>query len=895
MLKLKQIKKVYKTGSGDVEALKGIDLEFRKNEFVAILGQSGCGKTTMLNIIGGLDKYTSGDLFINGTSTKEFGDRDWDTYRNHSIGFIFQSYNLIPHQTVLGNVELALTIAGVSKEERTRRAKEALDKVGLEGKYDKKPNQLSGGQCQRVAIARALVNEPDILLADEPTGALDTATSVQIMELVKEIAKERLVIMVTHNPELAEQYANRTIRLLDGEILSDSNPYVTKDGETPKVAMASDEKKNSKKTKMSFFTAFKLSLQNLFTKKARTIMTAIAGSIGIIGVSAVLSVSNGVKTYVSDMQNDMLSGNPITISEKTMDLSAIMSGMNMTERAKVARKADLIGVDSMIDYLVERATSFEGFWVENTIDQKYVDYVKSMPKSNGSLVDLDYGIDITNNIYTDFTQPMMVSGTKTQQTNNMSLHTIKDIYTNILRTKPALTQYASLVTSLSETFMQAPNDEEYIRSQYKILNGKVATAENEIMIVASKDSALTDLLLAQLGIYTQDEFLNLVYKALGDVYDSNSIQKYFDYATLMGKTFTYHSNDVVFSPNANPSSIEAPFTYNAYEKDITSNSDSRTLTIVGILEPKEDIAYGCLESGFYYTEALTNHILETSADSDIVRYLTNAESSKDAEGNLLNPSDIYFERGVNQISYSYSFYFEGNQYPLTSALNSTNPLATMMGGTSTQGVNLRNIGGASVPNTINIYSKDFTAKDKVLAYLDAWNDESAVIYDIDGNEILFADRQEITYADNLSVIMNMINGFINIITIALIAFTALSLVVSCVMIAIITYVSVVERVKEIGVIRSLGGRKKDVSHLFNAETFIIGLASGIIGVTFTYILSALINLVVGNLSDIGTIAIFPVSYAIIMVCISVALNLISGFFPSKSAAKKDPVVALRTE
>jgi len=477
VLKLSNVTKDYKVADTKVRALKGINLSFRKSEFVSILGPSGCGKTTLLNIIGGLDKYTNGDLSISGRSTKEFKDKDWDIYRNHRIGFIFQSYNLIPHQTVLGNVELALTIAGMSKTERTEKARLALDQVGLGDQYYKFPNQLSGGQSQRVAIARALVNDPDILLADEPTGALDTITSVQIMELIKEIAAEKLVIMVTHNPELATQYSTRIIKLLDGELQDDSHPY-TEEENIQKHKPTAD---TTEKAKMSFWTAFKLSLQNLLTKKARTIMIGIAGSIGIIVVSLVLSISFGVQTFIENMQNDMLSGNPVTIRESGIDIASLMKMTTRTDQAAALKEYGYVNVDSMIDYLSSRASTADSIMMNNTITQDYIDYILSLPEEYATAIFQNYGLDVTNNIFTDFKE------TADSSPDNMSLAAIKNVYTSVLEHSP-YSQYADYVTNLTDIFAQAPNNEKYILSQYDLAYGRVANAKNEIMLVLEKDS-----------------------------------------------------------------------------------------------------------------------------------------------------------------------------------------------------------------------------------------------------------------------------------------------------------------------------------------------------------------------------------------------------------------------
>ena len=528
MLKLINIKKDYYVGDGVVHALKGIDLTFRNSEFVSILGPSGCGKTTLLNLIGGLDHYTDGDLIIDNISTKKYGDRDWDTYRNHRIGFIFQSYNLIPHQTILENVELALNISGIEKSERIRRAKEALDEVGLKNQYNKKPNQLSGGQCQRVAIARALVNEPDILLADEPTGALDTVTSVQIMDLIKKIAEKRLVIMVTHNPELAESYSTRIIKLLDGEVISDSNPV--KDNEKIKVI----EEGKTKKSKLGFWSAFKLSARNLKSKIKRTSMVCFAGSIGIIGVSMVLAVSNGIQGYITKMQDDMLSGNPITISEETYDLSKLMDMADSSQKNEIIEetlKEGYVNVDKIVETLVKTGDAMESIMVRNEITQEYVDYVYSMPEEYYSAIISYYGIDVSNNIYTnaDFND--------SDEEQMISLGAILTKYYTMLQ----MTQYKDLsqyLSILGDTFRQAPDSEEFILSQYDIMSNpetsRVAKNKNEIMIVIDREDKLTDLLLAQLGYYSQDEFFNVVYKATEDPEYNVSKDKYsFSYDELL--------------------------------------------------------------------------------------------------------------------------------------------------------------------------------------------------------------------------------------------------------------------------------------------------------------------------------------------------------------------------
>ena len=894
MLKLVNVVKTYVMGDSKVEALKGISVNFRKNEFVSILGPSGCGKTTLLNIIGGLDKYTVGDLVINGISTKKFSDRDWDVYRNHRIGFIFQSYNLIPHQTILENVELALTIAGMGKNERLEKARMVLDRVGLAGQYNKKPNQLSGGQCQRVAIARALVNDPEILLADEPTGALDTVTSVQIMDLIKEISKEKLVIMVTHNPELAEKYSTRIVRLLDGIINDDSNPC--SDEEEEKELTRNDDLEVTEKAKMSFWTAFKLSSRNLLSKFKRTLMVGLAGSIGIIGVSLVLALSSGISGYIDDMQEDMLSGNPITITEQAYDLNAMIGSLSNFEQAEIVVKNGFVGINSMLELLAKRAETMNSIMVTNEINEDYVNYIKAMPKEYVEDISYGYGIDISNNIYTDFASK---KGGDAQKT---SLTAIKQIYKALL-SETEFKEAVSAISTLSQPISQSLSSEEYILSQYKLLNGKMATEKNEIMIVIDKNSLITDLTLAQLGYYSQDEFLNMAFKAFKSDYDETLIKEEFSYEELLNKTFTWYPNDSIFIKNKSsiPEIVQTwPFSYK-YKVDDTF-SDGLELKVVGILQPNDDINYGSLSTGFYFFSALTDYILEVNKNSEIASYIRddlNGESINSMIGTMTGGQAV-------GITYQYEYVFEGENKTGTGFVGSTSlaslmndMMGSMVGGDSGSDIpeiytlSLRNVGGNDLANSISIYPIDFNIKKQVLDYLDAWNNDGDII--LNGITLTKEDRVNITYMDTLSIVISMINTMINIVTTALVAFTAISLIVSTVMIGIITYVSVVERIKEIGVIRSLGGRKKDVAHLFNAETFIIGLVAGLLGIGITYLIGFIANMIIGGITGIYTLVSLKWYQAIIMVTISVLLTLISGLFPSRSAAKMDPVNALRTE
>ncbi len=950
MLQLKEIKKDYVTSSETVAALKGVSISFRKKEFVSILGPSGCGKTTLLNIIGGLDHYTDGDLLIGGRSTRSYTDRDWDVYRNHRIGFIFQSYNLIPHQTVLGNVELALTISGVSREERIRRAKEALDRVGLSNQYYKRPNQLSGGQCQRVAIARALVNDPEILLADEPTGALDTVTSVQIMDLIKEISGERLVIMVTHNPEIADKYSSRIVRLLDGNVIEDTNP-LTPEEEAAECALTAEEesreleaelstattekekkkivKKKKEKAKMSFFTAFALSARNLLSKKGRTTMVGIAGSIGIVGIALVLAFSAGIKGYIASMQDDMLSGNPIEIAETGFNASALTDLMANADIDKIEKLADKVYITSVVQNLAKMSESLERLFKANTITPEYVEYVKNMPTEAYNAMLLDYGINMSTNLFTDFKY------STASDAEHLSVKRLVDIYTAVLG-ETAYKSYSSFIPYLIPQMQQAPSNEEYILSQYDLLGGgKVATEAGEIMLVLNPDDEISDLLLAAFGYYTQEEFLAIVDKATAadkNNYNSKPVyREYFDYDELIGKKFVWYPTDTVFTSTEGDmmsQMMNGSYKYNSEFKgeDIGANGGVE-LRVVGILTPKDTISYGSLSSGIYYTEALTNHMLEANANSEYIDYLKSNLATTEIGSKVFpipNPENPE-EPTMVSLSFStiYTFNFryddpttakdeslddDGNvilktSYGMVSPSSSgISPANMLIGGNASAQDTLeakrssliRNLGGNNVANNILIYPKSFDEKDLVTDYLDKWSDENEVIT-VNGNVVPLEERVQVTYTDTLELIINLINTMIDVISYALIAFTSVSLVVSTVMIGIITYVSVVERIKEIGVIRSLGGRKKDVSHLFNAETFIIGLLAGLIGIGATYLISIVVNLILEPLIGYSNIAALPVTQAIVLVLLSIGLTLISGLIPASSAAKQDPVVALRTE
>ena len=919
MLKLTDIRKDYKVASGDVHALKGVSLEFRENEFVCILGPSGCGKTTLLNIIGGLDHYTSGDLVIQGRSTKDYRDRDWDVYRNHRIGFIFQTYNLIPHQTVLGNVELALTIAGVGREERRRRATQALERVGLGGELGKKPNQLSGGQMQRVAIARALVNNPDILLADEPTGALDSETSVQIMDLIKEIAGERLVIMVTHNPELAYQYASRIVKLKDGMVESDSMPYDSSAESTeqqavshaqPQMQEAQTEQapelpaakgkgggKREKKprARMSFLTSLALSAKNLMTKKGRTILTSVAGSIGIISVSLVLALSSGFNNYVRKTEEDMLSYYPVTISESSFDLaSAMTSFTSPQDMPDLSQLDDQVYIDSFLTSLAN------GMATQNNISEEYLTYLEQMDPEWYAELMYSYGAAISDNLFLQAeTFPDAEEGEETAAPTETipttrSLSNLKNKFIQDLRVYAS--QYDSLI-GYADYFLDVVNvmpgtsDDtnldygEYVLSQYDVIAGHFPQNENEVVLVVGANNQVTDLTLAQLGLLSEDRFMDLF--NLGDedgaaVDDPDADRVDFD--KILGKQYTFFYNDEVYSENPAYTSQmsyldnQYPFLYQGDKtnySDLTEDTltaaegEGLNLKISGILRLKDGLSYGCLSSGLNLTEKTVKAYIAGNINSQIVQWMKSDDAKFTSGGATVYLMPVLTEN----ISAGYTLYEIETGISIYIA--------------QTPDVAIQTLGGSDSVSRISIYARDFDSKENILAYLDQWNTDHD---DTEENRAL-----QITYTDTVGLLMGMVQQILDIITYVLVAFTAISLVVSSVMIGIITYVSVVERVKEIGVLRSLGARKQDVRNLFNAETFIIGLAAGLIGIALAYFISIFINIAIQSLAGISGIAALPVGTAFLMVLISVVLTLISGLIPAQSAAQKDPVIALRTE
>ena len=1090
MLELRNIVKDYVNGNNVTHALKGISVTFRKNEFVSILGASGCGKTTLLNIIGGLDRYTKGDLLILGRSTKEYKDRDWDTYRNHSIGFVFQTYNLIFHQSILKNVELALTISGVSKEERRQRAYEALKIVGLEGMEKKKPNQLSGGQCQRVAIARALINNPEILLADEPTGALDSETSVQIMDLLKEVASDRLVIMVTHNPELAEKYSTRIINMHDGLLIKDSNPFeydsrkeVT--AERKEVEQTAPSKGKKKKTSMSVLTSMGLSTSNLLSKMKRTILVTIAGSIGIIGVSAVLAVSRGVKDYIKDLQNDMLSSYPLSIAEESVDYTALISGLNQQDKKeKFEFNPDdpKVGVDSMISYLMSAYSDLTNVKT-NTIDEKLLDFIDKMPKDEIGALSYKYGIDPTNNIFGKWKdQPF-------DREDYYSFNGLTQRYIAELKTVQGFGSYASFVDLFTSFMNELPENDEYILNQYDVIEGEYKTDEDSLMLVVDQDTTLTDVLLAQMGIFDHDSFLNVAKCAMktqeakkDPEYEKKSTeeknqvieeikQKYpyprdFTYGDLLGRDFYYFPQDTIYSKDdhvsddkitisgsfstldssdnlesfvtlssqsyagynllfgtgifkvasnyitkslaclnveidgmnitnvksADPSYVvntkddlkgtwlafdptdligmdsadtTAVFSKVLFSLDLTSDVDNGTfrtnplsglsfinksvspsweetpdpvagysyeaiandawidnptsvngvnMKIRGILRLKDSKRFGSLSRGLYYSKAFGDKYVKDSKDAIVTKALKEHMKSKLTNTSEFNQAYVkfpYYDHKLettktdgyastlnSDLSASFSDLFSGLTGVNYMEKNSSHLRA--LSGYKAQVINnddgeFEDVEFKYLPKDIVIYPKSFDGKDQITDYLDTWNSDAVLNLD-DGSgarDYTKAQRDDLTYTDTISLIVSVIDTFINAITIALVVFTSLSLVVSCFMIAVITYISVVERIKEIGVIRSLGGRKRDVAGLFIMETLMTGLFSGVFGISVTYILQVVINIILKASFGLAIMKL-TIPTALLMIGISVTLSVLSGLIPSQSAAHKDPVVALRS-
>ena len=798
MLSLKNITKIYKSNDFSVTALNNVSVDFRANEFVSILGPSGCGKTTLLNIIGGLDKYTSGDLIIKGKSTKSFKDKDWDIYRNHSIGFVFQSYNLIQHLSIAKNVELALALSGISSKERKIRALNALERVGLKEQAKKRPNQLSGGQMQRVAIARALVNDPEILLADEPTGALDSNTSIQIMELIKDISKERLVIMVTHNAKLAEQYSTRIIKLLDGNIIDDSNPYQIEDSSTELVQEKQGAVQKKNKTSMSFFTALSLSFKNLWSKKGRTILTSIAGSIGIIGIALVLSLSNGFNIYINKMQTDTLSSAPLTISEEVPDIAGLLNNIQNSEKKESYPDSQKVYVNNLFQKMIESSLK-----KSNITDEYVQNVIKTINTDDYYDILYESGLRLGRYIY------LYKDGVYKKLDNDIASST------------PSSLGSSSAMQRLS-------NNEEFVKSQYDLIYGKYPTNFDEMVLIVDKYNQISDITLSALGIKNMLD--NVTEYDFDDICSTEYV------VTTNSTNFVYDNEKNCYS----------------YVKvtDTATLSQALKLKIVGVLRPNSSTQSGMYSSGIAYTNDLYEYVLNSnstldSADYEIIQWMKDNPTRDPMTGEEYNLEDGTAEEQHEE--------------------------------------DMRRFGGITTPNNIYIYVKDFDSKANVKAHLDAYNES-----------VEAEDR--VYYNDMMEVLTSALSTMVDSVSYVLIAFVGISLFVSSIMIGIITYVSVIERTKEIGVLRSIGARKRDISRVFNAETFIIGLSAGLIGVFIAFILTFPINALINSLvANVGNIAVLAPMSALILVVISVMLTLISGLIPARIASKKDPVVALRTE
>ena len=918
MLVLKNIVKDYVTGDTTVRALKGVSINFRENEFVSILGPSGCGKTTMLNIIGGLDRYTSGDLVINGKSTKRFTDTDWDVYRNHSIGFIFQSYNLIPHQTVLSNVELALTLSGVSKKERRLRAQEALKQVGLENQMYKKPSQMSGGQMQRVAIARALINDPDILLADEPTGALDTETSVQIMELLKEISKDKLIIMVTHNPDLAEEYSNRIIRCLDGEVIGDTNPFEpTEEDYEKEKELAEKEQQKGEKTSMSFASAFSLSINNLKTKKARTFLTAFAGSIGIIGIALVLSLSNGIQGYIDKVQEDMLLSYPMSVEKQTMDISSIMTsvtGLGMEAMQGIDVEEDTVYVNEafmqMVNAFISQASSNNLKNFKTYIEDNKAEFDKICN-------DVQYKYSTNLNIYKADTSEGVVQVNPSTMMESMSMGADME----------AMTSMAGSMAQMS-VWIELIGDDKLMESQYDVIAGKLPESKEEVVLIVDANHQINELVVYGLGIKDQEEFSKHIMSALanGQELESAGVSKY-SYDEILDMEFKVVNTGDYYTKNKKTGLWEDNRENDYYVKGLVE--DGLTLKIVGILRPDEDNTLSIGTGGIGYRTDLMDYVVAENAKTEVVKAQLQDQTTDVLTGlefsNLtVNDFDLK-DVDLSKIDFNYldiqpflsmveQMEIDMTQVDMTNMMamfgfdDMTNLQKKLMEGflseeqvlalkqayVDTMAANnslsatLETLGYATEdsPSAIYFYPRSFEAKEKLNELINYYNTKVTE----DGH-----DEYAVKCTDLIGVLMSSITTIIDIVTYVLVAFVAISLVVSSIMIGIITYISVLERTKEIGILRSIGASKKDIARVFNAETTVIGLGAGVIGIGSTLLLQIPINFVLNDLLNIPASASLPFVGGFALVIISVTLTLVAGLFPSRIAANKDPVEALRTE
>ena len=867
MLKLKNIKKTYVSGNEKVEALKGINIEFRKSEFVSILGQSGCGKTTLLNIIGGLDRYTSGDLIINGKSTKDFKDRDWDAYRNYSVGFVFQSYNLIGHQTVLSNVELALTISGVSRKERKQRAIKALEEVGLKEQIHKKPNQLSGGQMQRVAIARALVNNPDIILADEPTGALDTKTSVQVMEILKKISKDKLIIMVTHNPELAEKYSSRIIKILDGKITDDSDPIEHQKEEK-------EEYTKKRRTSMKFLTALRLSLNNLMTKKGRTILTSFAGSIGIIGIALILAISTGVQNYINKVEEDTLSSYPITIEESTVDMSSLMQSMSGENTDNTENKEE--GKAYSADIMNDMITTLSNKKQSNNLKElkKYLDNGDNEITKNSNSI--KYGYDLNINLYRANTDNGIVRVNPSTVMNAFGMGDMIEAQNNSAMSSV----FGSSMMTNTDVCFEMLDNQQLLESQYDLVKGNWPKQYNEVVLVLKEDGRIDDYTLYSLGLKDQSE-LKDKWKAVenGEKLDENQESTSYSYDDLLNLQFKLLLNSDYYQKQ-NGLWVNKEDDDN-YLKEKLNNAE--TVKVVGIIKQNEQSAVSTsVTSGIGYTKQLKEYVVEKSNDAQIVK-----EQKENKDVNVFSGLKFPTDEDTSSMEN-----LTAEQRMAMSKLSSEE-IAQMMetysaNKDSSYEKNLQKLGAVDIdtPTSISIYPKDFETKDKISNAIEEYNQKQRD----DGKE-----ENTISYTDIVGTMMKSVSQIINTISYVLIAFVAISLIVSSIMIGIITYISVLERTKEIGILRAIGASKKDISRVFNAETLIIGLISGLIGIGITVLLTLPINSMIYAITGVKVVTAVPFKAGVVLVLISMFLTIIAGLIPAKIASKKDPVIALRTE
>ena len=871
MLSLKNITKDYKAGTTTVQALRGVDLELRANEFVSILGPSGCGKTTMLNLLGGLDRYTTGDIVIGGKSTKDFTDRDWDTYRNRRVGFVFQSYNLIPHQTVLSNVELALTLSGVSRTERRARAAEVLEKVGLSDQLNKKPTQMSGGQMQRVAIARALVNNPDILMADEPTGALDSETSVQIMELLKEIAKDRLVIMVTHNGDLAARYSTRIIRLLDGVVTDDTDPYASEGAAAP-----AKKKEKKAKTSMSFLTALSLSLNNLMTKKTRTFMTAFAGSIGIIGIALILALSSGFQAYIDRIQQDTLSTYPLTIEETTADLTSLMNAMHDAQHDRQEHTLDRIYsndiMGKMVEAMLKQTTSNDLGAFKAHLDANQ-DAIR--PLTN----DIKYGYNVNLNLYAaDFEDGV-------KQINPFRLFGGSGMGGSSGSAGMGGSGMGGMgmMGSSMEMWTEMLGNPGFLATQYDVLAGRWPEAWNEVVLVVDENNEIPDVAMYALGLRDSSE-IDDMRKAFitGDEYAAAG-QTVLTYDEVLDLRYLYVPTAAYYKKAGDGwLDMREDETYMRQ----TLESRAETIAVVGILRPSPDVEMTSIMSNVAYTKALTERIIEMNADEEIVK-----TQMADPDTDVFTGKPFAGEEEPAAPAMDLSALSEEEQAYL--ATLSEEELAALMASFSetsaaTYEDNMRRFGDVSLdtPLSIGLYPIDFNAKEKTVEFIRSYNQEQTS-----------ADKEELVihYTDLIGLLLSSVSTIINAISYVLIAFVGISLVVSSIMIGIITYVSVLERTKEIGILKAIGASKSDISRVFNAETLIEGFVAGGLGIVVTLLLCIPANIIIDRLTGVSGLAALPLTGGAILVLLSMILTLIAGLIPSHIAARKDPVEALRSE